>query len=75
MKEVGMSIDWAAVDWLNLGVLAVFAFVASLIGGYLSFHNRFVGAILTAILFIIIFGFAKYYPHGYMLPGITPKPV
>jgi len=69
-----MAIDWATVDWLNLGVLAVIAFVAGLIGGYLSFNNRFIGAILTALLFVVIFAFAKYYPHGLMLPGITPKP-
>ena len=69
-----MAIDWATVDWLNLGLLAVFAFVAALIGSFLSFKNRLLGAILTAILFVIIFAFAKYYPHGYMLPGITPKP-
>jgi len=67
-----MGIDWATVDWLNLGVLAVIAFVAALIGGLLSFNNRFIGAILAAVLFVIIFGLAKYYPHGLMLPGISP---
>jgi hypothetical protein len=68
-----MGIDWATVDWLNLGMLAVIAFVAALIGGLLSFNNRFIGAILAAVLFVIIFGFAKYYPHDLMLPGITPS--
>ena len=67
-----MPIEWAAVDWLNLGVLAVIAFVAAFVGSLLSFNNRLVGAILAAVLFVVIFIFAKYYPHGFVLPGITP---
>lgn len=68
-----MPIDWAAVNWLHIGVLAIIAFVAAFVGGLLSFNNRFIGAILAAVLFAVIFIFAKYYPHGLVLPGITPE--
>ena len=67
-----MPIDWAAVDWLNLAALGVIAFVSAFVGGILSFNNRIVGAVLAAVVFVVIFLFAKYYPHGLVLPGITP---
>jgi hypothetical protein len=28
-----MPIDWAAVNWVNVGLLSAFAFLATLIGG------------------------------------------
>jgi hypothetical protein len=40
-----MPIDWAAVSWVNVGLLSAFAFLATLIGGVLSFNNRLFGAI------------------------------
>ena len=40
-----MPIDWAAVNWVNVGLLSAFAFLATLIGGILSFNNRWIGAI------------------------------
>jgi hypothetical protein len=43
--------DWAAVNWVNVGLLSAFAFLAALIGGVLSFNRRLLGAILTALLF------------------------
>jgi hypothetical protein len=47
--------DWAAVDWINVGLLSSFAFLASLFGNILAFNSRLFGAILTAILFAAIF--------------------
>jgi len=68
-----MPIDWGTVNWVNVGLLSVFAFVAALIGNFLSFRHRLVGAILTAIFFAVLYVFWTYYPHGLVLPGVTPS--
>ncbi len=44
-------------------MMAVFAFVAALLGGLISFRNRFGGAIIAAILFAVMFVAWNYYPH------------
>jgi hypothetical protein len=64
------AMDWAAVNWVNVGVLSAFAFLAALIGGVLSFDNRLLGAILTALLFAALYIFWNHYPHGVVLPDI-----
>jgi hypothetical protein len=71
-----MPIDLAAVDWIYVGVLSVFAFLAALIGNLLAFSNRGVGALLSAILFAVMFVGWTYYPHGLPLPTALngPKP-
>jgi hypothetical protein len=43
-------------------------FLASLIGNSLT-KNAFVGAILTVIIFVAVYIFWTYYPHG-LLPGV-----
>ena len=63
-----MPIDLAAVDWLYVIVLAVFVFVATLIGNLLSFYHRGMAALLSALLFTGLFVFWTYYPHRLPLP-------
>jgi hypothetical protein len=63
-----MPIDLAQVDWLYVAVLAVFVFLASLIGGLLSFSSRGTGAVLSAVIFAAMFVAWTYYPHGLPLP-------
>lgn len=63
-----MPIDLAQVDWLYVVILAVFVFVASLIGNLLAFQSRSTGAVLTALLFGVFFIGWTYYPHGLPLP-------
>ena len=63
-----MPIDLAAVDWLYVGVLAVFAFLATGIGNLMSFNHRGMAAVLSALLFAAIFVAWTYYPHGLPLP-------
>jgi len=63
-----MPIDLANVDWLYVVILAVFVFFATLIGGVLSFGRRFMGALLSTILFAVAFVFWTYYPHHLPLP-------
>jgi len=64
-----MSIDWASVDWVNVGLLSGIAFVAKLIGDVV-FKHRFWGAILAGVLFAAAYVFLVYYPHGLAVPGL-----
>jgi hypothetical protein len=64
-----MSVDWASVDWVNVGLLSAIAFVATLIGDVV-FKHRFWGAILAGVLFAAAYVFLVYYPHGLAVPGL-----
>jgi hypothetical protein len=71
---MGMPIDLASVNWLYVAILAVFVFVASLIGNFLSFGRRGMGALLSAVLFAAAFVAWSYYPHGLPLPTSLNPP-
>jgi fructose-specific phosphotransferase system IIC component len=58
-----MPIDLSTVNWVFVGLMAVFAFVAALLGSLIAFRSRFFGAIIAGILFAIIFVFWNHYPH------------
>jgi len=62
------AIDWSAIDWPYVVVLAVLVFVAAFIGNLLPLKRRGVAALLTAILFAALFVAWSYYPHGLPLP-------
>jgi len=68
MPEINIPIDWATVNWVYVILLAVFVFIAAVIGNLLSFNHRGMGALLTAVLFGAIFVFWSYYPHHLPLP-------
>jgi hypothetical protein len=79
-----MPIDLAQVDFLYVIVLAIFVFLASLIGSVVAFNHRGTAALLSAIIFAAIFIAWTYYPHGFPLPThlrmqeatpVTPAPV
>jgi hypothetical protein len=70
-RENSMSIDHidlSGVNWVFVGLMMALAFVAALLGNLIAFKNRFVGAILAAILFGIGFVAWNYYPHNFGLP-------
>src|SRR5262245_8489170 len=69
-----MPIDLAQVDWLYLIVLAVFVFLATLVGGLLSFGHRWTAATLSSLLFAVLFVFWTYYPHRVPLPKTITMP-
>jgi len=69
-----IPIDWAAVNWLYVVVLAVFVFIATLVGNLLSFNHRGFAAVLSAVAFAAIFVFWTYYPHGLPLPTSLAPP-
>ena len=58
-----MPIDLATVNWHFVAVMAVFAFVAALLGGLISFRNRIGAALVSAILFAAMYVAWNYYPH------------
>ncbi len=71
-----MVIDWADVNWVYVGVLAVFVLVSSLIGNLVAFRNRVLGSLLSAVLFAAAFVLWTYYPHNVPLPTrLTEKAV
>ena len=59
-----IPIDLANVNWVYVGLLAVFVFLASLIGNLLAFNHRGMGALLSALLFAALFVAWSYYPHA-----------
>ena len=63
-----MPIDVADLPLQAIGLLALLAFVSSLIGHSLT-RNAFVGAIITTIIFLAIYIGWDYYPHG-LLRGV-----
>ena len=68
-----MAIDLSTVNWLYVVIMAVFAFIASLLGGLISFRNRIGGAFLAAILFAAMYVVWNYYPHPQIqLPIVLP---
>ena len=58
-----MPIDISNVDWVFVVLLAVFAFVAALLGSLIAFRSRFLGAIIAGILFAVLFVLWNTYPH------------
>ena len=67
-----MPIDLSTVNWTYVALMAGFAFIASLIGGVLSFRNRIGGALLAAILFAAMYVVWNYYPHPQIQLPIVP---
>jgi hypothetical protein len=61
-------IDLSGVNWVFVGLMMALTFVAALLGNLIAFRNRFVGAIIAAILFGIGFVAWNYYPHNFGLP-------
>ncbi len=65
-----MSIDWASVNWGYVVLLSAFTFIAALVANVVTFRHRLAAAILSALLFAVIFVIATYYPHGISLPTL-----
>jgi hypothetical protein len=61
--------------WAQMILMAaVLVFLLDLIANFLSFGNRFVSALVTAILFAVLFGFAIYATGGVPPASTTPVP-
>ncbi len=55
-------------------MLVAIAFFSNLIADVLSFHQRGLAAVLTAVVFAVLFVVWTYYPHDFPLPT-RPRPV
>jgi hypothetical protein len=62
------GLDLSTVNWLFVGLMCALAFITAILGSLIAFRNRFVGAIIAAILFGIGFIAWNYYPHSFGLP-------
>jgi hypothetical protein len=63
-----IPIDWTSVNWLYIIVLALLAFLCTLIGNAIAFKRLVLGAVLSTLLFTAGFFFWTYYPHNLPLP-------
>ena len=68
------AMNWAAIDWLSLAALSLLVLVAAGIGQRLSFGNRGVGALLTALLFALGFAVWSYSLHESIRQALTTLP-
>jgi hypothetical protein len=54
--------------WLELVVIgAIVVFISDLIGNLISFENRVLNALTTAIVFGVVFGLTIYFRYGSVL--------
>jgi hypothetical protein len=69
------SFNWSAIDWVSLVALSLFVLIVARIGERLSFGNRGVGALVTALLFAIGFAAWSYSRHDtvtHAFAGLLP---
>ena len=55
-------------------IAAVVVFVIDLIGNAIGFGNRFAGALMSAILFAVVFGALVYFGYGSVNMQVTTTP-
>ena len=54
----------------------IVVFIIDLVGNWIGFGNRFLGALMSAIVFALVFGTLVYFGYGsvWMLVTATPSP-
>ena len=55
-------------------IASVVVFVIVLIGNSFAFGNRYVGALVSAILFALVFGALVYFGYGNVSMSVTTTP-
>jgi hypothetical protein len=55
-------------------IASVVVFVIDLIGNSFAFGNRYVGALVSAILFALVFGALVYFGYGNVSMSVTTTP-
>jgi hypothetical protein len=53
-------------------IAAVIVFIIDSVGNIIEFNNRFVNALVTAILFAIVFGALVYLGYGNIAVSVPP---
>lgn len=69
-----LPFDLATVDWTTVGIYSAIAFIAAIIGNAIAFGNRFMGSVLTAVFFAVIYVAWHYWLQGMVLPAATATP-
>ena len=55
-------------------IASVVVFIIDLIGNSFAFGNRYVGALVSAILFALVFGALVYFGYGNVTMSVTTTP-
>jgi hypothetical protein len=55
-------------------IASVVVFIIDLIGNSFAFGNRYIGALVSAILFALVFGALVYFGYGNVSMSVTTTP-
>ena len=55
-------------------IAAIVVFIIDLVGNSIGFGNRYVGALVSAILFGVVFGALVYFGYGNVSMSVTTTP-
>ena len=55
-------------------IAAIVVFIIDLVGNTIGFGNRFFGALMSAIVFAIVFGALVYFGYGSVTMSVTTTP-
>ena len=55
-------------------IASIVVFVIDLVGASIAFGNRFLSALLSAILFALVFGALVYFGYGNVSMSVTTTP-
>ena len=55
-------------------IAAIVVFIIDLVGNSFAFGNRYVGALVSAILFALVFGTLVYFGYGNVSMSVTTTP-
>ena len=65
----------AQYEWFEPVLIAsVVVFIIDLVGNWIGFGNRFFGALVSAILFALVFGALVYFGYGNVSISVTTTP-
>ena len=70
-----LPFDLATVNWNEVAVFAGIAFLAAIVGNAIAFGSRFIGAILTAVLFAVFYVTWHYWLAAIAFPPAAAPPV
>jgi hypothetical protein len=65
----------AQYAWFEPVLIAtIVVFVSDLVGNYIGFGNRFLSALMSAIVFALVFGALVYFGYGSVSMSVTMTP-
>lgn len=70
-----LPFDLATIDWVTVGIYAAIAFLAALVGNAIAFGNKFAGAILTALFFVVFYIAWVKWLQAMVIPAAVAPPL